>query len=236
MEIIKPEPTTPDMDVTQSDIKPEGACPMTKGEVNGDKSIHSDSELMKILEEDNSCVVDELKVKKEISDPKSSEESPIIKNENEASQTDKTEDIKIEDSVKDDIKDQPGASSTDNQVPFNPSNNDSLNDSKSELAAKSKPFESLPEQPPLQPQQPFIPEPEAPIDPDECRLRLLNHIEHFQNHMEVHLTSVESQVSFLEAMDPDDDLAADKVDIRCKETIQMVIRDLGTVRKLAALC
>ncbi|XP_044592246.1 PHD finger protein 20-like protein 1 isoform X3 [Cotesia glomerata] len=234
LEIIKPEPTTLDMDITQSDIKPEGTCPINKDDINGDKSIHSDSELMKILEEDNSCVVDDLKVKKEISDSKNIEESPVVKNETETPQTDKIEDIKIEDS-KENIKEQPNVSGTDSQVQFNASNNnESLNDSKSEQA-KSKPFESLPEQPPA-PQQPFIPEPEAPIDPDECRLRLLNHIEHFQNHMEVHLTSVESQVSFLEAMDPDDDLAADKVDIRCKETIQMVIRDLHTVRKLAALC
>ncbi|CAD6235848.1 GSCOCG00008011001-RA-CDS [Cotesia congregata] len=235
MEIIKPEPTTPDMDITQLDIKPEGTCPMTKNEINGDKSINSDSELMKILEEDNSCVNDDLKVKKEISDSKNIEDSPVVKNETEAPQTDKIEDIKIEDS-EENIKDQLNPSSTDSQVQFNASNNNEslLNDCKSEQA-KSKPFEPLPEQPPP-PQQPFIPEPEAPIDPDECRLRLLNHIEHFQNHMEVHLTSVESQVSFLEAMDPDDDLAADKVDIRCKETIQMVIRDLNTVRKLAALC
>ncbi|CAG5074088.1 Similar to PHF20L1: PHD finger protein 20-like protein 1 (Homo sapiens), partial [Cotesia congregata] len=214
------KPTTPDMDITQLDIKPEGTCPMTKNEINGDKSINSDSELMKILEEDNSCVNDDLKVKKEISDSKNIEDSPVVKNETEAPQTDKIEDIKIEDS-EENIKDQLNPSSTDSQVQFNASNNNEslLNDCKSEQA-KSKPFEPLPEQPPP-PQQPFIPEPEAPIDPDECRLRLLNHIEHFQNHMEVHLTSVESQVSFLEAMDPDDDLAADKVDIRCKETIQM---------------
>lgn len=42
--------------------------------------------------------------------------------------------------------------------------------------------------------QPFIPEPEAPIDPAECRMRLLEHIEHFQCHIDSRLTSIEAQV------------------------------------------
>lgn len=44
------------------------------------------------------------------------------------------------------------------------------------------------------PLQPFIPEPEAPIDPAECRMRLLEHIEHFQNHIESRLSSIDAQV------------------------------------------
>lgn len=44
------------------------------------------------------------------------------------------------------------------------------------------------------PLQPFIPEPEAPIDPAECRMRLLEHIEHFQCHIDARLTSIEAQV------------------------------------------
>lgn len=44
------------------------------------------------------------------------------------------------------------------------------------------------------PLQPFIPQPEAPIDPGECRMRLLEHIEHFQNHIDAKLTSIEAQV------------------------------------------
>lgn len=44
------------------------------------------------------------------------------------------------------------------------------------------------------PVQPFIPQPEAPIDPGECRMRLLEHIEHFQNHIDARLTSIEAQV------------------------------------------
>lgn len=44
------------------------------------------------------------------------------------------------------------------------------------------------------PLQPFIPQPEAPIDPGECRMRLLEHIEHFQNHIDAKLTFIEAQV------------------------------------------
>lgn len=44
------------------------------------------------------------------------------------------------------------------------------------------------------PLQPFIPEPEAPIDPAECRMRLLEHIDHFQNHIESRLSSIDAQV------------------------------------------
>lgn len=45
------------------------------------------------------------------------------------------------------------------------------------------------------PPQPFIPEPEAPIDPAECRSRLLEHIDHFQNHIDSRLNTIEVQVS-----------------------------------------
>jgi len=44
------------------------------------------------------------------------------------------------------------------------------------------------------PPQPFIPEPEAPIDPTECQIRLLEHIEHFQYHIDSRLTSIETQI------------------------------------------
>lgn len=59
------------------------------------------------------------------------------------------------------------------------------------------PGESNPSVPPQElaaPMQPFIPEPEAPIDPAECRQRLLEHIEHFQNHIDSRLTTIEAQV------------------------------------------
>lgn len=39
----------------------------------------------------------------------------------------------------------------------------------------------------------------------------------------------------LEAMDPED-LSTSDVQPRTKQTVQMLVRDLNTVRKLAALC
>lgn len=86
---------------------------------------------------------------------------------------------------------------------------------------------------PTVPLQPFIPEPEAPIDPEECRLKLLEHIEHYQNYIDALLTSVEAQV---EAMDPNHTEPTTEMHLKTKQTVQMLIRDLSTVRKLAALC
>lgn len=85
------------------------------------------------------------------------------------------------------------------------------------------------------PLQPFIPEPEAPIDPTECRMRLLEHIDHFQNYIASKLTSIEAQVQVLEEMDPDT-IPEMEVQPRTKQTVQMLLRDLGTIRKLASLC
>lgn len=86
------------------------------------------------------------------------------------------------------------------------------------------------------PVQPFIPEPEAPINPAECRLRLLEHVEHFQKHLDALLTNVEVQVGALEAMDSDDITQEPDIDPKTKQTIQMLMRDLNSLRKLAALC
>ncbi|XP_043480685.1 PHD finger protein 20 [Leptopilina heterotoma] len=83
--------------------------------------------------------------------------------------------------------------------------------------------------------KPFIPEPEAPIDPTECRMRLLEHIDHFQNYVASKLTSIEAQVQVLEEMDPDT-IPEIEVQPRTKQTVQMLLRDLGTIRKLASLC
>jgi len=42
---------------------------------------------------------------------------------------------------------------------------------------------------------PKAPQPEAPIDPVECRLRLLDHIDHFQTQIDTRLTMLEEQVA-----------------------------------------
>jgi hypothetical protein len=42
---------------------------------------------------------------------------------------------------------------------------------------------------------PKAPQPEAPIDPVECRLCLLDHIDHFQTQIDTRLTMLEEQVA-----------------------------------------
>ncbi|XP_014300215.1 PHD finger protein 20 isoform X2 [Microplitis demolitor] len=245
MEIIKSEPVSPDTDtdVCQSDMKSEPIDSDTKEEINCDRSIHSDSELMKILEEDNNPSADEPKIKKENSIKNNKEDNlltPTATNGDDKipQKSNKTDGPKVK--SKDDtenLNSQSGEPSTDNQMPFAAVNgDDSLNVNDNEqVIQSSKGFESTLQDKPAMP-QPFIPEPEAPIDPDECRLRLLDHVDHFQNHIEARLTGIEAQVSLLEAMDPDSDLPLDKVELRVKETMKMLLRDLNTVRKLASLC
>ncbi|PSN55980.1 hypothetical protein C0J52_02156 [Blattella germanica] len=86
------------------------------------------------------------------------------------------------------------------------------------------------------PEPPRVPQPEAPIDPVECRLLLLDHIDHFQQQIDTRLTMLEEQVAALESQDPDaaKDEAADHYP-QTKQTIQMLLRDLLTMRKLSAL-
>ena len=45
------------------------------------------------------------------------------------------------------------------------------------------------------PEPPRVPQPEAPIDPVECRLLLLDHIDHFQQQIDTRLTMLEEQVA-----------------------------------------
>uniref|UniRef100_A0A0C9QXJ9 Phf20l1 protein n=1 Tax=Fopius arisanus TaxID=64838 RepID=A0A0C9QXJ9_9HYME len=159
---------------------------------NEGKSIASDSELMKILEEDNS----------------------VIGNQGSDSKGKKVDD------------------KTGGHI---------LLDALTRSEAKGEEIKSEEEKPevPLEmvkQMQPIIPEPEAPIDPFECRLRLLEHIEHFQNHLDAKLMEVEAQVDALEAMEANNDAPSSDVSVRDKETIQMLLRDLKTIQKLAAQC
>ncbi|KAI4502468.1 hypothetical protein M0802_002380 [Mischocyttarus mexicanus] len=187
-----------------------------------DKSIASDSELMKILEEDSSnsneskvmCKKEDLANSKDgghiLLGALTRNESP---NENQR--------LKLEKSIEN-------------------INTHGSEDSKSAsgLFGDMHSETDVPEigEELLTPLQPFIPEPEAPIDSAECRMRLLEHIEHFQNHIESRLVSLEAQVSALEAMDSDEIIPSPDVQPRTKQTVQMLLRDLNTVRKLAALC
>ncbi|XP_071455555.1 PHD finger protein 20-like isoform X2 [Hetaerina americana] len=81
------------------------------------------------------------------------------------------------------------------------------------------------------------PQPEAPIDPMECQLTLLDHIESMQQEVDSRLTLIEAQVAALEA--EDDDIASDEPPEfypHTKQTMQMIMRDLNTARRIAAFC
>ncbi|XP_015118387.1 PHD finger protein 20-like protein 1 isoform X2 [Diachasma alloeum] len=158
---------------------------------NEGKSIASDSELMKILEEDNS----------------------VIGNQGNDAKGCKKEEEKAEGHILLDAL--------------------TRGEGKEELKTEEKPdvpFETVKQM------QPVVPEPEAPIDPYECRLRLLEHIEHFQNHLDAKLMEVEAQVDALEAMEANNEAPSADIPIRDKETMQMLLRDLKTIQKLAAQC
>ncbi|XP_076686352.1 PHD finger protein MBD-R2 isoform X4 [Andrena cerasifolii] len=188
-----------------------------------EKSIASDSELMKILEEDNTTAEDtKIICKKE--DVINQNKSHILLDAlTKSSATEEKYKNLITSSVKTD---------TDTL-----SNETTVleNDISATTVSANPMHDELNEHGISTPVQPFIPQPEAPIDPGECRMRLLEHIEHFQNHIDARLTSIEAQVCALEAMDPEDVPSPD-VQPRTKQTVQMLLRDLNTVRKLAALC
>ncbi|XP_046393390.1 uncharacterized protein LOC124161192 isoform X3 [Ischnura elegans] len=81
------------------------------------------------------------------------------------------------------------------------------------------------------------PQPEAPIDPMECQLTLLDHIESMQQEVDSRLTLIEAQVAALEA--EDEDIASDEPPEfypHTKQTIQMIMRDLNTARRIASFC
>ncbi|XP_020710095.2 PHD finger protein 20 isoform X3 [Athalia rosae] len=218
MEIVKPSfaPTESSLDSSPSmDVKVE-----IKNEIkeeSDEKSIASNSELMKILEED-SLHSEELKNSKK-------QEIP-----NEGN-------ILLGALTKDNLDESASETKPDNSEP---PNNQPSTSKTPDLVCPAEPPKTEPEEQgdlsDMINLQPFIPEPEAPIDPAECRSRLLEHIEHFQNHIDSRLTTIETQVTALEAMDPDDSLSNTDVLPRTKQTVQMLLRDLATVSKLAALC
>ncbi|XP_018349614.1 PREDICTED: PHD finger protein 20 isoform X3 [Trachymyrmex septentrionalis] len=195
-----------------------------------EKSIASDSELMKILEED-STHSDESRIISKKEGLMNSKDSHILLN----ALTSSTSDIKEKDITTSDIKAEEAdllADKTiiDNPVPENLNSGSLIIDNiqqETSITVENE-VSALP--------QPFIPEPEAPIDPAECRMRLLEHIEHFQCHIDSRLTSIETQIFALETMDPDELVSDPLVQPRTKQTVQMLLRDLNTVRKLAALC
>nr|XP_018905574.1 PREDICTED: PHD finger protein 20 isoform X1 [Bemisia tabaci] len=117
-----------------------------------------------------------------------------------------------------------------------PWNEDKLSKEKVKQEIKEEPDLNFGEGAPLAAGNIPGPEPEAPIDPIECRQRLLDHIDNYQNQVESRLTSLEAQIAALESEDPD--LANDETPDfypQTKQTIQMVMKDLQTVRRIATL-
>ncbi|XP_043270444.1 PHD finger protein 20 isoform X3 [Venturia canescens] len=225
MRIVKKTVETPDSG-TETLIEPKAEIPNVVKEDFDEKSIASDTELMKILEEDSThseetkvdCKKREAKIPNgEIDASKEKDASPS-ENENGVATTEMKKDEEIE--------------SKDESL----TKKSSTNPATSEVTIPMNSAVTEPKQESTTPPQPFVPEPEAPIDPDECRQRLLEHIEHFQNHIDSQLTTIEAQVSVLETMDPDNGALSTDVQRRTKQTMQMLMRDLRTVRKLAALC
>ncbi|XP_073985236.1 PHD finger protein MBD-R2 isoform X3 [Rhodnius prolixus] len=79
-----------------------------------------------------------------------------------------------------------------------------------------------------------IPQPEAPIDLEECRMKLLDHIDNYYQQLDDRLMSLQTQIAALESQDADlsSNVVSDKL---MKQTILMLLRDLKTVQKIAAV-
>ncbi|XP_011872966.1 PREDICTED: PHD finger protein 20 isoform X3 [Vollenhovia emeryi] len=195
-----------------------------------EKSIASDSELMKILEED-STHSDESRITNRKDGTMNSKDSHILLDALTGGNADIKEKITATPNIKAESADvSPEKTTIGSTASKNLNSGPLIDDVQQEasIANVKQEVSALP--------QPFIPEPEAPIDPAECRMRLLEHIEHFQSHIDSRLTSIEAQIFSLEAMDPDE-LVSNPLSQSCtKQTVQMLLRDLNTVRKLAALC
>ncbi|XP_025157823.1 PHD finger protein 20 isoform X2 [Harpegnathos saltator] len=212
-------------------IEPKTEIKLPLKDDQDEKSIASDSELMKILEED-STHSDESRVTGKREGLINSKDSHILLD----ALTNSNSDMKQR-NVDADIKTEnigllAEKNMMNNSISENLSSNSLINDDQPESNIVQVEDEVT------APLQPFIPEPEAPIDPAECRMRLLEHIEHFQNHIESRLSSIDAQVCALEAMDMEEleELPNPHMQSRLKQTVQMLLRDLNTVRKLAALC
>lgn len=83
--------------------------------------------------------------------------------------------------------------------------------------------------------QPNIPQPEAAINSGDCRMNLLDHIEYFQNLVNEKLNIIENEISNLESDDVNNHGDDNETLPKTKQTIQMLIRDLGTMKQIANL-
>ncbi|KAL3281097.1 hypothetical protein HHI36_004321 [Cryptolaemus montrouzieri] len=81
------------------------------------------------------------------------------------------------------------------------------------------------------PQVPIIPQPEAAIETADCRLNLLDHILHSQNLVMERLDNFEKELDDLE--ENCSSLEKDENYPRTRQTLQMLMRDLGKLEELS---
>lgn len=104
-----------------------------------------------------------------------------------------------------------------------------LNEAKEEQKIK----EEFTEYPIEQEQIPNIPQPEAAMDPTECRLNLLDHIAHSQSLVEERLDDFEEQLNALE----DDSIQSESDENypRLRQTLQLLMKDLNTLKEFSQI-
>lgn len=81
--------------------------------------------------------------------------------------------------------------------------------------------------------RPRIPEPEAAIDSADCRLNLLEHIQHSQSLVEERLNDFEEQINKLAPLIDEDENDDDYPKMR--QTTQMLMRDLTVFKELSQM-
>lgn len=93
-------------------------------------------------------------------------------------------------------------------------------------------MEQLPATPVIPP-APIIPQPEAAIESDQCKLNLLEHIAHCQSLIEQRLEGFEKQINALDINPAIDD--GEDASPRLRQTAEMVMRDINTLNEFARI-
>ncbi|XP_016841145.1 PHD finger protein 20 [Nasonia vitripennis] len=221
MEIIKAENTSDNFQKGNTKEKAEFTFSV-KNELD-EKLITSDTELMKILEEDSTQTEEPKPSTRHIASGNFKDEGRILL------------DALTRNGLEDQDQQEQLTKSEVNNLDSPIKQNSTLRYSSPEKSSK---FQNMSSQSGISEasiSHPVIPEPEAPIDPVECKLRLLEHIEHIQNYVDTSLSYVETQISALEDMSSEEKKNNNQ-HIQTKQTILMLLHDLESIRKVAALC
>lgn len=75
---------------------------------------------------------------------------------------------------------------------------------------------------------PIIPQPEAAIESDDCRINLLDHISHYQSLVEQRLAAFEDRINALDVEPPCD---TDENFPKIRHTTEMIMRDINTLNE-----